>query len=307
MIFNEIYGVYYDTVSKIIAKILEKGSLEKGELLEIVEKYAFSDSYIEISQAIKDERWLFLTKDFKTCLKNPPKTPLTTLQLRWLRSLLEDKRFKLFVKEIPYQLWCYEPLFLPGDIEFYDKYEDSDPYENDFYKEVFHTILEAIESQSALELSFITRADKARRVQVLPKRLEYSQKDDKFRLIVSGNKDIGVINLSTIVFCKAVPKLNWLADKSRVSKTKTLTLELTDKRNTLERLMLHFAHFKKQARKTDKDKYTVQIEYSAQDESELLIRVLSFGPTVRAVAPQDFVELIKARLEKQRLLFSSKK
>ncbi|MBQ7761653.1 MAG: WYL domain-containing protein [Clostridia bacterium] len=303
MIFNEIYGAYYNTVTKIINEILKAGSIDKSQLQEIINKNAFLDSYLEISQAIKEERWSFINKDYTTNLENPPKLPLTSLQLRWLRALVEDKRIKLFLDEIPYQLWNYEPLFSPNDLEIYDKYDDHDNYDSKFYIKVFRTILDAIKEEKALKISITTRRDTHFSTCVVPKRLEYSEKDDKFRLIAIGNRSVETVNLSSITACEIVATPTWLTDQEREPKIKTLTLELYDKRNALERVMLHFAHFKKQASRIDKDKYLVNIEYNERDETELVIRVLSFGPTVRAIAPDTFVALTKERLEKQAQLF----
>lgn len=41
--------------------------------------------------------------------------------------------------------------------------------------------------------------------------------------------------------------------------------------------MLHFAHFKRRAERTEDGKYILSLEYDESDEAELVIRVLSFG------------------------------
>lgn len=305
MIFNEIYGAYYGTVTKIINAILENGAIDKKQLQEIITENAFEDSYLEISQAIKEDRWPFITKELTTTLKNKPTLPLTTLQLRWLRSLVDDKRIRLFLDEIPYQLWNYEPLFSLSDIEIYDKYDDCDDYENQFYISVFRKILKAIKENSGLKLSITTRKDTQMTAIVVPLRLEYSEKDDKFRLIAKGyNSKMQVFNLSSITSCELCYASSFVNPSAKV-KTKTLVLEVFDKRNALERVMLHFAHFKKQAEKVSDDRYIIRLEYDEKDETELVIRVLSFGPTIRAVASRDFVSQIKKRLETQRQLFKN--
>ncbi len=47
-------------------------------------------------------------------------------------------------------------------------------------------------------------------------------------------------------------------------------------------------------------KYKVSVTYDKDDETELLIRILSFGPMIRVTGPHDFVNLIKERLRKQK-------
>ena len=63
--------------------------------------------------------------------------------------------------------------------------------------------------------------------------------------------------------------------------------------------MLHFAHFEKQVEKIGNKKYKVNIKYDSDDETEMVIRILAFGPLVEVIEPLDFRELIKNKLKKQ--------
>lgn len=80
---------------------------------------------------------------------------------------------------------------------------------------------------------------------------------------------------------------------------------ITNQRNALERTMLHFANYEKHTRKIDADHYECQIYYNQNDETELLIELLSFGPTIKVLGPDHFVVQIKERLQKQTLLLKS--
>jgi predicted DNA-binding transcriptional regulator YafY len=57
---------------------------------------------------------------------------------------------------------------------------------------------------------------------------------------------------------------------------------------------------KKEAERLDNNKYKVKIYYDSSDETELVIRVLSFGPLVEVVEPQCFRNLIIERLLSQK-------
>ena len=46
--------------------------------------------------------------------------------------------------------------------------------------------------------------------------------------------------------------------------------------------------------------YRITIVYDAGDQRELLIRILSFGPMIRVIEPDDFIKLIKIRLVNQK-------
>ena len=87
-----------------------------------------------------------------------------------------------------------------------------------------------------------------------------------------------------------------------------ITLEITKERNTLERFLLQFASFDRYTEyDAERDIYTCQISYDTADETELLIRILSFGPTVKVRGPQRFLDQIKERLIKQIKLMNTEK
>ena len=79
-----------------------------------------------------------------------------------------------------------------------------------------------------------------------------------------------------------------------------LTLLLHDERNGLERVLLHFSHFEKETLKLDDRLYQIKLRYDKDDETELLIRVLSFGPVLEVRAPDRFRQLVLNRIRKQR-------
>ena len=81
---------------------------------------------------------------------------------------------------------------------------------------------------------------------------------------------------------------------------KTLMLQITDERNALERVMLHFAHFEKQAERIDDRTYFLKMNYYESNETEIVIRVLSFGPCVKVIEPESFIDLVKERLFAQK-------
>jgi len=82
-------------------------------------------------------------------------------------------------------------------------------------------------------------------------------------------------------------------------------MELLDERNALERAMLHFSHLERETERTGEDKYRITLRYDREDETEILIRILSFGPKLRVVAPDAFVNLIRERIKRQLSLNAS--
>jgi predicted DNA-binding transcriptional regulator YafY len=136
----------------------------------------------------------------------------------------------------------------------------------------------------------------------VPYKLEYSPKDDKFRLISANKRESLSINLGRIRECFMLEPCEDADYRPKPMKKRTLVLELTDDRNALERVMLHFSHLDKETERIDDTHYRVTLFYEKEDETELLIRVLSFGPVLKAVFPDDFVKKLCERLEKQKNL-----
>ena len=55
----------------------------------------------------------------------------------------------------------------------------------------------------------------------------------------------------------------------------------------------------KQAEKLDRKNYLVKIKYAHDDEPEMVIRILSFGPMVEVIGSESFKRLIIEKLKKQ--------
>ena len=297
MIFSELYSAYYNAVASILSALIDGNSSEE-EVQKIVIDRAFGESMLTILPSLKNEKWQLMYPDMTTALEHKPTLPLTTLQKRWLKAVSLDPRVKLFGVEFP-ALCDVEPLFTPADYLIYDKYSDGDPFEDPEYIRQFRVILEAIRKGTQIKFEMLNRKGNVMFVRCRPVRLEYSEKDDKFRLITAGWRAVSVVNLAKIRAC-----VHYHGERQAVGEEKTViydtvTVKICDERNAMERFMLHFAHFEKQAEKLDKKHYLVKIRYTHDDESEMVIRILSFGPMVEVLEPESFKNLIIEKLEKQ--------
>jgi hypothetical protein len=297
MIFSELYSAYYNTVAKIIQEIIG-GGVDNEAVHKIIGEYAFEESVLNILPAIKGERWQVITKKYKTPIKHIPTMPLTTLQKRWLKAILMDERIRLFDIQIE-GLEDVEPLFTQDDYRIYDKYLDGDDYQDEEYIKRFKVILYAIRNKLPIKAEMINRKGSKVYTKFVPQRLEYSEKDDKFRVLGSGSRFIATINIARLTKCSLYEGNYEDRPSLRVSRRSAITMMVKDERNALERTMLHFAHFEKQVEKVDDKNYKVVIQYDGDDEPEMVIRVLAFGPLVEVVEPQDFRELIINKLKKQ--------
>ena len=258
MIFSELYGAYYNAVAKIIERAIEH-PLKKGELADIVSEFAFGESILNIESAIQEERWQLIKKDGTTPIVYKPSMPMTELQKKWLKAISMDPRIQLFEEEIA-GIEDVEPLFTKDDYYIFDQYQDGDPYEDETYIKNFRLILYALRNKLSLKVMMYSRIGREIYIVIMPEKLEYSAKDDKFRLIGSGRKYADTINLGRIISCELYQ--GEYIPRAKTRETKQLDVvefEVYNKRNALERVLLHFAHFEKQAEKIEQGRYKVKV------------------------------------------------
>ena len=248
MIFSELYSAYYNTVAKIMEAAFNPEATEK-DLQRCVMEEAFSESVLTILPALKSRKWPLLHEDLSPVLLHKPTMPLTNLEKRWLKAIAEDPRVKLFGVKFP-ELDDVEPLFTRDDYKIYDQYSDGDPFEDEAYIEHFRLMLSAIRSECPVQMTMVNRHGRKVRVRFYPKGFEYSVKDDKIRIVATGCK-FKQFNLGRVVSCDFYNGNGPWNEKPKAERRKNLTLLITDERNALERAMLHFAHFEKQAERTD--------------------------------------------------------
>lgn len=296
MLFHELYGSYYQVTASVLREAV-RGTLTRRRLTELVREQAFSESLLAIPQGLEGERWRLLRRDLTTPIRHAPTMPLTLLQRRWLKALLLDRRIQLFDPDAT-GLEDVEPLFTPDMFVWYDRYADGDDYADPDYVARFRAILSALEGGQDLFLRFSTGRDEQREVLVRPHHLEYSEKDDRFRLVAAGKRGKRwIVNLSRLSECRPAEG----GERAPIAPVEQaeLTFELTDARNALERVLLHFSHLEKETERLADGRYRVTLRYDPGDETEMVIRVLSFGPVLRVIAPERFVALVKRRIERQ--------
>ena len=297
MIFSELYSVYYNTVAKIL-EVAADPHVTQQDLERCVTECAFSESVLTILPSLQSGKWPLIREDLTPVLQHKPTMPLTILQKRWLKAISLDPRVKLFGVEFP-DLDGIEPLFTPEDYKVYDQYGDGDPFDSGLYIRHFRLILKAIREKRPIRFAMLNRHRDKTWIRCYPTGFEYSLKDDKIRILADGCL-FHQFNLGRVIHCELYEGRGPWKQSPKAEERKELTLQIIDERNALERVMLHFAHFEKQAERLEENKYLLRLKYYENDETEILIRVLSFGPMVQVVEPQSFVDLMKKRLFSQK-------
>lgn len=298
MIFNEIYSVYYKTVAKIIVEALE-GELDQKRLRRIVRENAFSESSINIIGALRDEKWPLLTENYKTVLENSPRLPLTELEKRWLKILYSDPKIKLFSPPEDI-LSDVSPLYFPDTFVYFDKYEDGDPFSDERYIGNFRTVLSAIKEKQDILISYRDKSGNEHSVRCTPVSLEYSQKDDKFRISAVSGEEFILINMGRTISVQPAGNSDLESLPCRIKKT--VTVEIEDKNNALERAMIHFSYLEKETSKTGDGRYLMALKYYSDEEAEIVLQILAFGTNMTVADDGSVKEKIQNKIRKQKKL-----
>lgn len=299
MLFNEVYGNYYNTVAAILDAAIDK-PISASEVRKIVEEKAFAESIMTIPEQISSNgEWSLLDETGMALIKHETYMPPTTLEKRWLKALLLDPRIALFNPSNK-GLEDVEPLFNPNDIVFFDQFSDGDPYQDEDYIKKFRLILSALKDNRTLRVLYSLKNGAEKWMNCNPVRLEYSLRDDKFRLISASKSKVNTINIAKIIQCEIGETFDMVEVKELLHDKRTVELLLKDERQALERVMMQFSVYEKITEKLDDNTYRVSLTYEAEDEIDIIIRVLSFGPNLKVVGPESFIKQIKSRLEMQR-------
>ncbi len=318
-LFSEIYGIYYD----IVTKILQKQCITAYEINEMAQKYGFEESALQMIPKLLDGKsWRFLEKKqgkYVSKLEKSPSMPLTILEKQFLKAVIEEKRCRLFLEEeeqkrLKQLLKDVPPLFREDMFDMFDQYQDGDDFENKNYQQIFRSIHRAMRSRHIVIIKYLGGHRSEKRMlhkgMFLPLKWEYSQKDDKFRIYCikveqSGKANPMVLNMGRIVWAKQTEKIwNKPVDMEKIvygRKVKTpIVIKITSERNAIERFLIEFSTYEKESEYDEQTGVcTVRMWYVKNDETEVLIKLLGFGPVLKVMSPPFFVKQIKQRIDKQ--------
>ena len=315
-LFSEIYGCYYSVVARILEMAYGKG-IDIAEIDRIVHENAFSESGFHLLPRLLGGEWNLLREEngqfFSKLKHKKTDMPLTGLQKSWLKSLISDRRIKLFfdearLVEITDWLCDIEPLFCVNDFYTSDVSYNGDDYTDEDYVRNFRIVLSAIEQKKILMVQYESGKGTRKSLNFLPQNLIYSAKDDKFRVVgqhLTKNRTKQILlNISRIKTVDYSQKTfsHYLSENynTETVNKRTVQLAISSERNALERCMLQFASYDKQTVFDEKtNRYICDISYDTLEETEVLIRILSFGPVVEVLAPEQFKEQIRKRIRMQ--------
>lgn len=316
-LFSEIHNCYYQVLRHLLCS---QDAVTIQDMSERIRREGFEESLLAIIPKIESGTWHLFEREgshFLSRISPDFLTPLTELEKRYLKALLADPRIGLFLSREQWEtldamLSDISPLWRPDQFYYYDRFADGDPYTDDSYRNNFRTLLAAQKNKQYVDLDYTSPRGTRVHHYYVPARLEYSVKNDKFRVLAlertrHRNLKLEILNVARIDHVHLTDEtlsadvdLNSLIQKSYYKEP--LRIRIVNKRNALERAMLHFANYEKNTVKIDEDTYECVIYYNQSMETELLIEVLSFGPMLTVIGNDRFLNSLKMRLERQRKL-----
>lgn len=379
-LFSEIYSCYYQVLRHLLCST---DALTIQDIRSRICGEGFEESLLSIIPKLEDGTWNLFEKEgklYRSRISSAFITPVSGLEKAYLKALLSDPRMGLFLDggqrdALDQMLKGVSPLWRPEQFYYFDRFADGDPYGDENYRRCFRTLLRAQKENRYVDIDYTSPSGNRVHHHYIPARLEYSVKNDKFRLLClrpsrfddnshghrrcSHKSDTGftgnagtanpglaphgsgahtqpqglphetsqpgtgtaschpeqtgmkmrleILNVSRIQnVCLMDKTLSSPADLDAVIRRsyyqEPLKLRIVDRRNALERAMLHFANYEKNTTKIDSETYECLIYYNQNMETELLIEVMSFGPMLTVLGNERFLNSLKARLQKQKML-----
>lgn len=300
-IFHEFHGVYFKVMEKIV-NLAQHKSVSLTEVENLATDIAYAESPWILMRNIKRGQYEpILDGEFKTIIHNNVKAPLTILEKRWLKAILADKRVKLFGIDAD-AFEGVDPLFKDTDVYCCGQYGGGDEYEDAEYINKFQIILKALHSKHYLYINYISAHQKNIEGKIKPIELQYSIKEDKFRLFAVYNDKLFSFNLSRIKSCAIGDKILENSSPPHLSET-YVDVHIINDKHTLERFLLSFSNYRRSTRKISENEFKIRVIFPKQDINEVLVNILSFAPMAEILAPSEMLELCRQKIKRQKELF----
>lgn len=320
-LFSEIHSRYFF----IIAEVLKRAAaapLSADEIQSLVGELGFAETPFNLLPPLLSSApggYCLLRQTpsgYAPLTVHHPPVILTALQQRWLRSIVDDPRIALFLPEatlasLRASLDSVSPLYDETQLAWFDRAADGDDYQDADYRTHFAALLAAIQAKQIVLITYESGKGNRLSAYFAPHKLEYSQRDDKFRLVAlrMRQKKMRSLYKLNVARITSVTPTDWNAPPNLGAAIAALRLpepveiEISNERNGFERIFTQLSSFE---RVSEFDEATqtcrMKIYYYEVDEMELLITLLSFGPVIRVLGPERFKRNFVARIAQQRLL-----
>ncbi len=242
--------------------------------------------------------------------------PLSALELRWLKTILKDKRINTFLSDreitaLDKVMTEYAPgvKALPMDkVVYYDRFHFP---EKDKKREalILDTLLKAIDLQKTVYVRYHSMHNKLMVGEYKPIVIEFSKRNNRFQCILQECKGGRISNMNVFgirgIHITDTPYDYAAAESAliglRERRMTSVRIEFYNVLNIADRILTEFSPWKKLCtldRQTGL--YRLTIFYQKEDEIDLVIRLMSYGAYLRFTDKQHPIcREIQCRIDRQ--------
>ncbi len=242
--------------------------------------------------------------------------PLTTLELRWLKTVINDQKMNLFfsgdeialLKKLLNENAANLNALPMNKVVFFDRFRFT---EKNTRREtaVLSTMLEGIYAHKTVRLKYHTNHKGTRHGEFRPIVLEFSKRNNRFQGYFQKCETGAIFTFNIAQIETAIetdtPFDYYAAEMDlaeyRKNNTTSVEIEFSNVKNIVDRILTEFSPWEKRCSYDAKTRmYRLTIFYQTLDELDLVVRLLGYGANIRFVdkAHPIFME-IQQRMNRQ--------
>lgn len=326
-LFHEYKNKYFHLIFTILS--LAKDGITEEEIIKLIQENGYNDyEFVDkngctlrqmiLNKCYNKENNLNLLKEengkYYPIITEKGQAPLkvkfTSLEKQWLKDLISNEKARtLLEKDILNKLeeslkdvknLSYGNIDITNNIISLENVEDKE------FRKKFFVILKGIVEHRYIKYTNIDKNGKVYKNQkAIPVRIEYSLKDDKFRVSfysVAEKRPIMAVmdSLSEISLEEKIKEEVLRKDILTKIKDKyvdePIILQVKDERSAMERFFMSFSSYERYARVIEKDVYEIELYYYSFQKEEIIRKIISLGPYVKVKSPENIVETIMERI-----------
>lgn len=313
LLFNEIFGIAFEELGKTLTAISKRVQISADEFDRLESEYASlftspifkgqSSKKTESARINQADGFLMRFVDFKSAGITPrfrftkatdsakEMLPLTSIESQWLNNILNHPFAKCFLTsgEIERLLIHFtdKKLFDINRTVLYDRFSDADCfYKNERFFEIARIIIDALREKRKIVLQYKSQYEKVSRHTCAPVNIEYSKRDNRFRLYAICKNTVRIFNLERIISAETTDASFDISSAKEAINTyfteneRELVVSFDETMNVPDRILTEFSCFKKKCIKWSDSSYRMTLCYNSFDKREILIRLLSYGSLV---------------------------
>lgn len=310
-LFNDYKNRYYRCIQNIINQIYNGEKYDKKDIRKILHNAYLEEESILVNELVNKNFFKFEDDIVKLRIDYNIPIRLNDLELAYLKMFVEDDEFnKVLNDEILEKLKKNLNDVQSLDYNKFWKRENIDKYGDSLKNnEIRNNIL--ILEKAILNNKYIKYSSKNRNGDIFenkiayPYKIEYSIKNNKYRLIIFFDNRAIKINIDSITNIKILEERDVLEKekiqiqdfiKNRKNIGEPLVLKIEDNNNTLDRCFNLFSAYDKKYYYDTDNNLILNIYYHNFDEAEIVRDILSLGKSVIVLEPKKIRNKVVERI-----------